>query len=58
MRIKDPRTLLLVPEKGLRVDKNSYWIRRIKDGSCFEVKETIHIVEKKEEQKKSNEGIK
>jgi len=58
MRVKDPKTLLVVPEKGLRVDENSYWLRRLKDGSCFRVEETIKFVEKKEPIKKNPKGDK
>lgn len=33
-RCKDPRTRELVPERGVTVPKNSYWLKRLKDGDC------------------------
>ena len=33
-RCKDPSTLQMLPLAGKNVLKNSYWLRRIKDGDC------------------------
>jgi len=33
-RCKDPRSNLVLPERGKYVPKNSYWLRRVSDGDC------------------------
>ena len=33
-RCKDPASYELLPEGGKSVTKNSYWLRRLKDGDC------------------------
>jgi len=45
-RCKDPRSNLVLPERGKHVPKNSYWLRRVSDGDCL-LAEDDHVVAKK-----------
>lgn len=38
--VRNPVNGLIVPEKGLNVPNNSYWRRRVKDGSVDIMKES------------------
>ena len=38
--VRDPETRQLVPADGLRVERNTFWSRRIKEGAVVVVQET------------------
>lgn len=60
LKIRDPKTQALIPEEGLIVEQNSYWVRRLKSGDVIIVKdaekELAHSV--KPESEKSKKGDK
>ena len=37
--VRDPRTMEIVPEEGLKVEKNTYWLRLIINGDVIVVDE-------------------
>jgi hypothetical protein len=56
-RVKDPLTFELMPERGKSVPANSYWLRRIKDGTVV-IANKIEVPNKKKKsttKKKSSE---
>jgi len=40
MKVRDPRTQDVLPAAGKRVEKNSYWSRRLLEGCVQEVKKS------------------
>lgn len=32
VKVRDPKTMRLVPEEGAMVERNAYYVRRVKDG--------------------------
>lgn len=50
-RCKDPETYELLPVRGKSVVKNSYWLRRVKDGDCIVADRPGAVVAAKKERK-------
>lgn len=44
--VLDPHSLRQVPEEGAIVPWNSYWIRRVTEGSLYVVKEPVAVPKK------------
>ncbi len=47
--VRFPKTMNILPDTGSYVQFNSYWRRRLRDGSVFISKPEKKIVEKEEE---------
>jgi len=58
--IRIPNTKQIMPETGMLVELNSFWSRRIKDGSVlvFEKKSFVDKLDRREEMKKIKESEK
>lgn len=55
-KIRDPRNGKPLPaDRDMRVELGSYWLRRLKDGDVYEVKEKKASKKKPEPKKKSSE---
>jgi len=50
-RCKDPENYELLPVRGKSVVKNSYWLRRVKDGDCIVADRPSAVVATKKESK-------
>ncbi len=45
---RDPKTMIILPESGAVVEFNSFWRRRLRDGTIFISKPEKKITEKEE----------
>lgn len=54
LKVRDPKSLLHIPDSGAEVPEDSYWTRRLADGDVFRV-ESVQIPDSSSPKKAAKE---